>query len=121
MIKCINKSHQPLATGAIDVASGPFPTFPPTHFLFQGGVYPSLYPSPWTQHGGGKVSKPVLFSLPSDFCCHSFFDTFLVPPFFRHLALLEPTCSIFVSNLATKTRSKSIVFGVQDTTYVARS
>ena len=111
------KSHQP--SGRRWFRGLYFPTPPSLPFPRRNLPLPIVPPLDPTW--GAKVSHPVLFPLPSDFCCHSFFDTFLVPPFFRHLALLEPTCSIFVPNLAAKTRSKSIVFGVQDTTYVARS
>ena len=115
----MSKSHQPSGHRWFRGFSFLFQHSPSLTFLREGFTPPYI-PSPWTQHGGAEVRKPISFPLVTDFCCHSFFDTFLVPPFFRHLALLEPTCPILVSNLPSKTEPKSMIFGVQETTYVAR-
>ena len=107
------------ATGGLEVAIGPLFNIPPTP-PSQGGVYPSLYPSPWTKNGGAKASGEVSFPLPADFLALQFWTYFSDSHFLRHRALWEPTCPLWVANLASKTRPTSMVFGVQETSYVAR-
>ena len=103
----------PLGMGGLEVAFFLLPSIP------KGGVYPSLYPSPGTQHEGGRVRRPVSFPLQTDFLTFQIFDIFSDPLVIPYLALLEPTCPILVPNLASKTIGKSMTFGVQETTYVA--
>ena len=74
---------------------------------------------------GARAGK-LLHSLPlvptHDFSSISVF--FLVPRKIilnGYIAVLEPTCAFLEPNLAPKTDPNSMVFGLQETTYVARA
>ena len=69
--------------------------------------------------GGAKPRRSTLSCIAIHFLHLQFFDLFYNPLFIHQPALLEPTCPILVSNLASKMGSKSMVFGVQEPTYVA--
>ena len=69
--------------------------------------------------GGANPSRSVLSCIATQFFNLPFVDLFCNPLFIHQPALLEPTCPILVSNLASKAGSKSMVFGIQEPTYVA--
>ena len=48
---------------------------------FQGGVYPSLYPSPWTRNGGAAGGRQVCFQFSAGFLALQFFTFFCDPLF----------------------------------------
>ena len=83
-----------------------FSTFPS-----QGRGLPLPLSLPVDQHGGAGGGHPVSFLLLVDFLALLFFDLFCDPLVIPHLALLEPTCSVLVSNLAAKTNPKCMVLG----------
>ena len=85
----------------------------------QGRGLPLPLSLPWTQHGVVNPSRSILSCIAIHFLNLHFFDLFCNPLFIHQPALLEPACPILVSNLASKTGSKSMLFGVQEPTYVA--
>ena len=107
-----------MGAGGLEAFFPPLPTFPHSYNP-KGGVYPSLYPSPGPNMGGGKPRRSPLSCIGINFLTLQFYDLFYKPLFIHQPALLEPTCPILVSNLASKTGSKSMLFGVQEPTYVA--